>query len=629
MKFQEFRLNILYCKKQIYLLGFLLSFLVLPGISNAQWHNAKLNRDARGYADPNSKSEVVKKFKKDDFVLALVLDKEAKYITVWDIETNKRGFVKSSAITIESPLKQEDLVEYKKGTEKHDHTNLFIENTTYDSLTLQLGDSTYKFAPYETKNIALKGTSYPYWAIQKEAVPDYGFITLPDSSDYMLKIMQEFNEDKMLEMELTLNPLHEEKEYDMYQNMRLDTVVISTPPKIGYSKSGYDQLQITTGTKSVDADLLNDDLKKDAWVNVEAMDKPLDHYYDYKRYINLKYNVAIGMDYMFLGQSATYVKKGESIAASGIYRLFGTWEPFSSKTTEAALIFKLENRHSMTSTAPRQLGYEAGSALSTASFKEMGWGLTNLYWRQSFDKGKYAYVVGIMDPGDFIDLFPLLNPYKFYLSEAFFNNPAMAIPNQGFGAAALIKDIVPNVYLAGGFHDANGEPTYFIADNFQSFKRGEYLYWVELGWNTKTSFLEGENVHVTYWYQDARTDQEGGYVAEASQGICFSAAKSFHKSTTFFRAAISEGDGALMRYMVMGGYMYNIAKSDNIGIGVNVGEPSDPTVDESQFGLEMFYNMQVTEHLNFTPDVQLTVNPVYTQEKDAIAVFSMRFRYAL
>ena len=58
----------------------------------------------------------------------------------------------------------------------------------------------------------------------------------------------------------------------------------------------------------------------------------------------------------------------------------------------------MENRHNIgTGVTPRNLGYEAGAALSTASFKEFGWGLTNFYWKQSIID-KYFFVVGIMDP---------------------------------------------------------------------------------------------------------------------------------------------------------------------------------------------------------------------------------------
>lgn len=600
--------------------------------SDAQWYHAKANHSTPLFDAPHSKANVIKKVKEGDRFLVLLLNKEAKYINVWDIESNTKGFGRSIYFDTLSLLQKENLVEgIHSSHANHKHTNLYIENSTIDSLSLQLGDSIYKLAPNETKVIEeLPEGDYPYWAVQKESYPDYGFIFIPDSSDLKLKIGQEFNQDKLLEMELFLKPLKEEEEYDMYKVVNIDTVRISKPPSVGESKSGYENIQITTGTKSVDADLFNDDIKKDAWINVKPMDKPLDHFYDFKRYLNLKYNLAIGMDYMLLGQKATYVQQGTSSAASGIYRFFGTWEPLNTKITQGSLIFKIENRHSFTTTAPRHLGYESGSALSTASFKDMGWGLTNLYWRQTFYHNKIGYVFGIMDPGDFIDLFPLLNPYKYFLNEAFFNNPAMAIPNQGIGAAFLFKDFIPNTYIAGGFHDANGEPTYLIKNSIESFSRGEYLYWVELGINTDTPFLDGENIHVTYWYQNERTASSGEQIAEQSQGVCFSASKAFNKkSKGFFRAAISEGEGALMRYMVMGGYMYNLTKSDNIGIGIDMGEPSDPEVNESQIGVELFYNLQLTEHLNFTPDIQMTINPVYNPQKDAVAIFSLRMRYAL
>ncbi|NLR89878.1 carbohydrate porin [Flammeovirga agarivorans] len=598
--------------------------------ANAQWFNANTNKSTEVYLLPSVKSDVLTIVDSAQFLLVFDMEHKDKFIKVWDIESDQKGYALIEDITINNLLEAENIIKNIHSTHaNHDSAFIYIRNTTIDSMMVQLGKDTVNLAPDEMKNITLDEGEYLYWAIQKETIPDYGYIYIPDSSDLMLQVGQEFNENKMLEMELDLMDLKDDPEFTMYKRSFLDTVQVSKRINIQNTKSGYDRIQMTGGSKSVDADLLNDDMKKDAWVNVKPMDKPLDTYYDFKRYIQLKYNVAIGMDYMFLGQHSSYVKSGSPNAASGIYRFFGTWEPVNTKDTQGGLIFKIENRHSLTPTAPRHLGYESGSALSTASFKDMGWGLTNLYWRQSFKNNKYGFVLGIMDPGDFIDLFPLLNPYKCFLSEAFFNNPAMAIPNQGIGGAFLAKDLIKNTYVAGGFHDANGEPTNFISNSFKSFAKGEYLYWVELGWNTHTPFLNGENIHVTYWYQDARTDSEGNLISNESQGICFSASTSIHKTTLFSRLAYSQGDGALMRYMVMAGCSYNIVKDDQIGIGVDLGAPVDPEIDESQLGIELYYNMQLTEHVNISPDVQVYINPVYNQEKNAVAIFSFRLRYAL
>jgi porin len=69
------------------------------------------------------------------------------------------------------------------------------------------------------------------------------------------------------------------------------------------------------------------------------------------------------------------------------------------------------------------------------------------------------------------------------LKEAYFNSPAMALPNQGFGISGLIY-ITPDIYLSGGIHDANGDATNFLVNNMNSFfTQKEYFTWIEAGYN--------------------------------------------------------------------------------------------------------------------------------------------------
>lgn len=410
---------------------------------------------------------------------------------------------------------------------------------------------------------------------------------------------------------------------------RLDTL------QVGRSKSDYDDIVVSGGVNSVDADLRYDDLKKDAWTTVNLDKQIFDEYYDAKRYLKKKINLAIGTDYMLLWQVASFSFTNRN-AASGIFRFFGTWIPqLGNPRSRGALIFKVENRHKIGGgEIPRELGYSAGSALSTASFKEFQWGLTNFYWKQSFNKGKYGLVTGIIDPGDWLDLYPLLNPYKFYLNEAFFNSPAMALPNQGLGVVVSARRIVSHIYLMGGIQDANGEPFKWLVQNFQSFfEDREYMYWIEAGWspNPDRPLTDGRTIHLMYWHQDERSAQrEIGDEVEESWGLNFSASKVFfRKYTAFLRAGYAVGNGATMRHLIHGGLSVKVVRHDHVGIGLHWGAPSDLSAS-NQTGLEAYYSFQLTDNLNITTDVQFTLNPSFNNEKDVVAVYSVfRIRYAM
>ena len=392
------------------------------------------------------------------------------------------------------------------------------------------------------------------------------------------------------------------------------------------SKSGYHEIEADGGVGTVKSDLIADDALKMQWLKVDVSRKIFGKYYGLKKKLREKSRIALGTDYMFLNQLASF-SFSDKWATSGIFRFYGTWDALITENGyNGSLIFKIENRHRIgNGQIPRQLGYETGSAMSTASYKNFSWGLTNFYWKQMFYQNKIAMVVGIMDPGDWIDVYPLLNPYKYYLNEAYFNSPVMALPNQGLGIAAAFT-VAKDFYIAGGMHDANGEPQNFLIGNFDSFfSQNEYFYWVEAGWKESRSLAGGETVHLTYWYQDARETLG----TEASKGWCFSASRRFGSYVPFVRAGITNGNAALMHHLVMAGVGIDAFRGDNLGIGVNWGGPTDRT-RRDQYSLELYYAIQLTQHVNIMPDIQLTKNPSFNDTHDLVAVFStIRIRYAM
>jgi porin len=397
--------------------------------------------------------------------------------------------------------------------------------------------------------------------------------------------------------------------------------------KVGEHRSGYEDLKTLGGSKSVNANLVNDDEYKSAWLETNLAKDIFDNFYSFKRHLKEEYNLALGVDYMFLNQYASF-SYSDRQAASGIFRIFGTWVAFNIKNDmQGSLIIKVENRHLIGSgTPPRQLGYDAGSALSTASFKVFHWGLTNFYWKQLFYDDWFSFVIGQMDPGDWVDLFPLLDSFRYYLNEAYFNSPAMALPNQGLGVAVQ-GFITEHFYVKAGLHDANGEPNKLGGYNFNSFfKTQEYFTWIEAGWTPQFQPMTPQSIHLTYWHQDAREDAG----KSESWGWCFSASTVIdYIWQPFIRIAISSGDAALMRKLVIIGTAVNVKGHDYFGVGFNWGGPVDES-KRDQYGIELFYSFQLTQHLNFTPDIQLTINPSFNNEKDIVGVYSvLRARYAM
>jgi porin len=105
----------------------------------------------------------------------------------------------------------------------------------------------------------------------------------------------------------------------------------------------------------------------------------------------------------------------------------------------------------------------------------------------------------------------------------------------------------------------------------------------------------------------------------------------------FVRAAYSEDGASLMERSVNAGLAFQPnpigdAAGNLLGLGVQVGAPNEalygPGLDD-QYGMELFYRLQVTRELAITPDIQFLKNPALNPGVDDLWVFGLRARLAL
>jgi porin len=227
-----------------------------------------------------------------------------------------------------------------------------------------------------------------------------------------------------------------------------------------------------------------------------------------------------------------------------------------------------------------------------------------------------------MDPGDFMDAYPLLSAWTAFMSDAFFNNPAEALPQQGVGFVTRLY-VTDHYYVSGGVHDALAD-----ADgvNIAELFDGEDLfYWVEAGWSPTAKSVPGDSIHLTYWQQDEL--EELG--TEKSRGVALSVAPQIHdRFLPFLRVGYSEGDAALMRRIWAIGVGMVQRESDLLGVATSWGAPVEPDT-KTQWTSEIFYRIQMTDHLQVTPAVQITRDPPFNPLKKTIFVGSvLRMRLA-
>lgn len=368
-------------------------------------------------------------------------------------------------------------------------------------------------------------------------------------------------------------------------------------------------------------------------VGVQIKSKPKDDstqtiqsYYQFKDKIKEEYGLAFGVDYHMLYQAASK-SLGEDQAAGGIIRFYGTWELVGRDSEDkGALVFKVESRHDLgTKIVPQSLGSEVGYAgLTAVPYSNAGSLLTNLYWQQSFMKNRVAFVAGIVDATDYLNVYGLVNPWSDFSNLAFSTDPTIPVPNQGLGAALRVM-VTDKLYLLAGFADANGDPS-DIGDNFKSFfNEHEYFKHLEFGWISSFENRFEDNIHLTLWQVDERKEAQ----VPDGWGAAFSFSRRIkEKWLPFFRAAYADGGGGsiLERSVSTGiGYYPNV-KGDVLGIGLNWGRPSQETYGgklDDQYTAELYYRFELSPHLTLTPDLQYIIHPALNPCEDKVWVLGL------
>ncbi len=395
-------------------------------------------------------------------------------------------------------------------------------------------------------------------------------------------------------------------------------------------QSGYENAPRFGGPSGVGETLEEDDREEGyRFGGIRNAAKP---YFDWKDSVKAEYGLSFGLDY-----SALYHWSSESVgrsdeAAGGIFRFFGAWTLLDREgSNPGSIVYKVESRHRLgTRIAPQALGFEIGYAgLPAAQFGDSGWGLTNLHWKQKLNDGRFAFVVGIVDPTDYLNIYGLVDPLKTFSNLVFLTGDTIPAPSQGLGAAFgwYLSD---QLYVVGGIADTNADPTDPI-DNFDSFfDDQEYFTHVEMGWVSSFERPFFDNVHLTAWHADERDDAR----VRDGWGLALSATKFIDgRWMPFLRVGYAKDGGALSERSVSIGLGYYMPDSkDLLGIGLNWGRPSDtgvaPGLDD-QYAIEVFYRLQLTPRFALTADVQLLIDPALNPDEDRIWVLGIRGRLAM
>ena len=340
------------------------------------------------------------------------------------------------------------------------------------------------------------------------------------------------------------------------------------------------------------------------------------------------FNWSLDYSAVFMGVSNS---SGKDNASGGMVRFFGFWDLVNcGGPNKGSLNWKVEHRHKYTDIPVSGLGFESGYAgLFEPPFSDQGSRLTNLYWKQYFAEGKWAFVGGFLDATDFVDVYLLASPWTGFNNFVFSTgSAAMDLPNDaalGVAAGGMVSE---NVYIQAGIADANSDPTDPFEGFDSVFNDSDFFKWVEIGFTQGQQKIYFDNLHVTFWHVDERvngTPDGWGINASWQQWID-------DKWLPFIRGSYTEDSGSLLERSVTVGVGYQpVLMRGVIGFGFNWGKPNQTSFAgaDDQYTTELFWRYQLTTELAVTPSIQYIKDPALNPNENSLWAFGLRARLVL
>jgi porin len=383
-------------------------------------------------------------------------------------------------------------------------------------------------------------------------------------------------------------------------------------------------------------DTLRPRLSTDEVENQIILDRETNPLYESKLFVPIKewrsgvvertgFNWSLDYSAVFMGVSDS---PGEDSAGSGMVRFLGFWDLVNhGGPNKGSLNWKVEHRHKYTDIPVSALGFESGYVgLFEAPFSDQRTRLTNLYWKQYFAEGKWAFVGGFLDATDFVDVYLLASPWTGFTNFMFSTgSAAMDLPNDaalGLAAGGMVGE---KVYIQAGIVDANSDPTDPFNDLLQD---SDFFKWVEIGFIPGQQNIYFDNLHVTFWHVDERTNgTPDGWGVNASWQRWID-----DKWLPFIRGGYTEDIGSLLERSISVGVGYQpVPMRGVIGFGFNWGRPNETSFGDvdDQYTTELFWRYQLTTELAVTPTIQYIKDPALNPNESSLWAFGLRVRVAL
>jgi len=318
----------------------------------------------------------------------------------------------------------------------------------------------------------------------------------------------------------------------------------------------------------------------------------------------------------------TGTQSGINDLLSQSFNLYAEWELLHCDGNEGTLyLFYLHESDSLGNSA----GQFADSVGTTILANDDVGGATNalghLAWTQNFLDGDVQISIGQLALKIMLDQ----NDYAGWDRTSFMAQPLAGNPVRNFPIAALGIDttvhLTDDLQVSLLLADADGYPFY---PDFKSF--GRRFVYVPGFVYTPTIQGWGKGRYEVNFSHIERTERFGGSGPSSSVWL-FSFQQEFsQKLAGFFRFGTGDGRRTPVQQALSTGIVFTRPlgyNNDRLGIGFMWQDPSDST-RRDDYGMEMFWRLQMTQNIEVTPDVQLYFDPSRSPNRDIEAAFGFR-----
>jgi len=311
-----------------------------------------------------------------------------------------------------------------------------------------------------------------------------------------------------------------------------------------------------------------------------------------------KLRVELTLTYDALVQG--YNDPDESLSGgAGDLSLSGRWLMFGEKYNKPFyLSFRVRDRHGYSEYTPANIRSETYLLWGTTKgFNDAGFQIPDLFFDQELFDGRLELIYGQFSIDKFVDKHALRSAKRFFLNQAFSDNPTVEFPSFGAGFTAHWK---PNEYweFGGGGSNIQGVED----DSKVNFKLDSSALFgtVQIAYNFSGLGDKSGRLQAMGWNTNVNDEED----LSSGKGVSFTLEHGGRAKGESFvlRYAQSDGEATSTDILCFLGYGREVRGFDHVGIGVGAGRSAATSTWQTVY--ELYYRWQVTKELLITPDLQ-------------------------